>query len=131
MDSEETPWQATFPQGQLAQAIPGFILLTQPVRWRMLSRRAIRKARQPLVVEAGTGWGKPTRIGACAAGEKVMISTGSKASTYQLDSRPTDGGEALEGQGRWPSPKGRCNYSASERLDSRRWRWRPAGTDPE
>ena len=47
------------PEGQLAQAIPGFKPREPQRQMAHAVARAIDKA-QPLVVEAGTGTGKPT-----------------------------------------------------------------------
>ena len=67
------------PEGQLAQAIPGFKPREPQRQMAHAVARAIDKA-QPLVVEAGTGTGKTYAYLAPAlrAKKKVIISTGSK-----------------------------------------------------
>ncbi len=112
------------PEGQLAQAIPGFKPREPQRQMAHAVARAIDKA-QPLVVEAGTGTGKTYAYLAPAlrAKKKVIISTGSKALQDQLYSRdlPTVA-KALKYKGRLALLKGRSNYLCLERLSSRRWR---------
>ncbi len=57
------------PDGQLAKAIPGFEPREPQRQMAVAVTQAIEKG-QPLVVEAGTGTGKTTLPGSCAAGEK-------------------------------------------------------------
>ena len=106
------------PEGQLAQAIPGFKPREPQRQMAHAVAHAIDKA-QPLVVEAGTGTGKRMLTSPCAAGEKkVIISTGSKALRDQLYSRdlPTVA-KALKYKGRLALLKGRSNYLCLERLE--------------
>lgn len=104
--------------GQLAKAIPGFKPREPQRQMAVAVTQAIEKG-QPLVVEAGTGTGKPTLTWPCAAGEKkVIISTGSKALQDQLYSRdlPTVS-KALKYTGNVALLKGRSNYLCLERLE--------------
>lgn len=105
------------PDGQLAKAIPGFKPREPQRQMAVAVTRAIEKG-QPLVVEAGTGTGKTYAYGSCAAGEKVIISTGSKALQDQLYSRdlPTVS-KALKYTGNVALLKGRSNYLCLERLE--------------
>ena len=107
------------PEGQLAQAIPGFKPREPQRQMAHAVARAIDKA-QPLVVEAGTGTGKTYAYLAPAlrAKKKVIISTGSKALQDQLYSRdlPTVA-KALKYKGRLALLKGRSNYLCLERLE--------------
>ena len=107
------------PEGQLAQAIPGFKPREPQRQMAHAVAHAIDKA-QPLVVEAGTGTGKTYAYLAPAlrAKKKVIISTGSKALQDQLYSRdlPTVA-KALKYKGRLALLKGRSNYLCLERLE--------------
>lgn len=67
------------PEGQLAQAIPGFKPREPQRQMAHAVAHAIDKA-QPLVVEAGTGTGKTyAYLAPALRAKKVIISTGSKA----------------------------------------------------
>lgn len=85
------------PEGQLAQAIPGFKPREPQRQMAHAVAHAIDKA-QPLVVEAGTGTGKTYAYLAPAlrAKKKVIISTGSRAPGSALQPRFTHGGESAE-----------------------------------
>ncbi|MGL4859345.1 MAG: ATP-dependent DNA helicase [Enterobacteriaceae bacterium] len=106
-------------QGALAQTIKGF----KPRDVQLQMARAVSKsikAKQQLVVEAGTGTGKTYAylVPALRAKRKVIISTGSKALQDQLFKRdlPTVA-TALKYKGKLALLKGRSNYLCLERLD--------------
>nr|WP_246859712.1 ATP-dependent DNA helicase [Dickeya oryzae] len=105
--------------GVLARAIQGF-QPREPQRQMAAAVLDAIDARQPLVVEAGTGTGKTYAYLAPAlrSGKKVIVSTGSRALQDQLYSRdlPTVA-NALQFQGKLALLKGRTNYLCIERLE--------------
>ncbi|HEY0209672.1 ATP-dependent DNA helicase [Acerihabitans sp.] len=107
------------PQGALAKAITGF----KPRESQRLMAEAIAQAidaKQPLVVEAGTGTGKTYAylVPALRSKRKVIISTGSKALQDQLYARDLPKvAAALEYRGRMALLKGRSNYLCLERME--------------
>lgn len=107
------------PQGALAQAISGFKPRESQRRMADAIREAI-DAKQPLVVEAGTGTGKTYAylVPALRSKQKVIISTGSKALQDQLYARDLPKvAAALAYRGQVALLKGRSNYLCLERLE--------------
>ena len=76
------------PEGQLAQAIPGFKPREPQRHMAHAVAHAIDNA-QPLVVEAGTGVGKTYAylVPALLSGQRVLVSTATKALQDQLFAR--------------------------------------------
>ena len=103
------------PEGQLAQAIPGFKPREPQRQMAHAVARAIDTA-QPLVVEAGTGTGKTyAYLGAALrAKKKVIISTGLKRCRTSLQPRSAHGRQRPEYKGRLALLKGRSNYLCLE-----------------
>ncbi|MCW7550334.1 ATP-dependent DNA helicase [Photorhabdus sp. APURE] len=105
--------------GALAKAITGFKPRDAQREMAVAIECAI-KNHQQLVVEAGTGTGKTFAYLAPAlrSGQKVIISTGSKALQDQLYNRdlPTVS-EAINFTGKLALLKGRANYLCLERLE--------------
>ncbi|WP_339057219.1 ATP-dependent DNA helicase [Candidatus Regiella endosymbiont of Tuberolachnus salignus] len=105
-------------EGVLARAITGFNPRESQQKMAQAVREAI-KAKQQLVVEAGTGTGKTFAylVPALRAKCKIIISTGSKALQDQLYGRdlPTIV-QAIDFKGQLALLKGRSNYLCLERL---------------
>lgn len=105
--------------GPLRQALPDYTLRRQQLHMAEEVARAL-EAREPLVVEAGTGIGKTFAylVPALLCGGRVLISTGTRTLQDQLYSKdlPLIAG-ALGRPARVALLKGRANYLCRHRLE--------------
>lgn len=85
------------PDGQLAKAIPGFKPREPQRQMAVAVAQSIQKS-QPLVVEAGTGTGKPTPIWhrRCAQKESDYLDRFEGAAGSALQPRSSDGRQRAE-----------------------------------
>src|SRR5574337_79143 len=82
------PWQLLGADGPFARELPNFVPRAAQQELALAVQRAIA-GRETLVAEAGTGTGKTFAylVPALLAGERVIISTGTKTLQDQLDFR--------------------------------------------
>ncbi len=108
--------------GPLQRALPDFILRSQQLHMAERIFRALQ-AREPLVVEAGTGTGKTFAylVPALLCGGRVLISTGTRTLQDQLYSKDLPLVAAALGRpARVALLKGRANYLCRHRLERTR-----------
>lgn len=104
--------------GRLAEHLPGFTVRDEQMAMAEQVTAAIA-ARQPLIVEAGTGVGKTFAylVPALLAGKKVVISTGTRSLQDQLFRRDLPMITGVLGRPvRIALLKGRANYLCGHRL---------------
>ncbi len=109
-------------EGPLQRALPDFILRRQQLHMAERISGAL-EAREPLVVEAGTGTGKTFAylVPALLCGGRVLISTGTRTLQDQLYSKDLPLVAAALGRpARVALLKGRANYLCRHRLERTR-----------
>jgi ATP-dependent DNA helicase DinG len=106
-------------QGRLADQLPGYLVRPAQAELAAAVANAIED-RQVLVAEAGTGTGKTYAylVPALLSGQRVIISTGTRALQDQLYHRDLPRVRAALGVGLRPAVlKGRSNYLCRYRME--------------